>query len=81
MTGCSSSIGRYSGSKGRSAYGKPGTVSLEKLTSRRAPPAIAASSTLNVLSMLLAKTTCGALWIGCGIAAVCTTTSMPAATA
>ena len=28
--------------------------------------------------MLLPKTTCGGLWIGCGIAAVCTTTSQPA---
>ena len=60
---------------------KPGTVSLEKCTNRRAPPAIAASSRLNVLIMLFSKTTCGALWIGCGIAAVWTTTSMPAASA
>ena len=38
---------------------KPGTVSLEKCTNRSHPPAIAASSTLNVLMMLLPKTTCG----------------------
>ena len=36
---------------------EPGTVSLEKFTNRRAPAAIAASSTLNVLMMLLPKTT------------------------
>ncbi len=66
---------------GRYAKMKPGTVSLEKFTNRFAPPAIAASRTLNVLSMLLAKTTCGGLWIGCGIAAVWTTTSQPPATA
>ena len=60
---------------------KPGTVSLEKFTNRRAPAAIAASSTLNVLMMLLPKTTCGGLWIGCGIAAVCTTASQSRASA
>ncbi len=56
---------------------KPGTVSLEKLTRRRAPAAIAASSTLKVDMRLLPKTTCGGLWIGCGMAAVCTTASQP----
>ena len=56
---------------------KPGAVSLEKFTKRRTPWRIAASSTLNVLIMLLPNTTCGALWIGCGIAAVWTTTSQP----
>ena len=40
---------------------EPGTVSLEKLTNRRTPAAIAASSTLKVLIMLLPKTTCGGL--------------------
>ena len=60
---------------------EPGTVSLEKFTNRRAPATIAASSVLNVLSMLLPKTTWGGLWIGCGIAAVCTTTSQPRASA
>ena len=35
----------------------PGTVSLEKWTNRPAPPAIAASSRLNVLIMLLPNTT------------------------
>ena len=59
----------------------PGTVSLEKLTKRRAPAAIAASRMLNVLSRLFPKTTCGGLWIGCGIAAVWTTTSQSRASA
>ena len=48
---------------------KPGTVSLEKLT-KRVPCRTAASSTLNVLIMLLPTTTCGGLWTGCGMAAV-----------
>jgi hypothetical protein len=56
---------------------KPGTVSLEKLTKRRTPAAIAASSRLNVDITLVPNTTCGGLWIGCGIAAVCTTASQP----
>jgi hypothetical protein len=56
---------------------KPGTVSLEKLTNRPAPTEIAASSRLNVDIRLLSKTTWGALWIGCGIAAVWTTASQP----
>ena len=60
---------------------KPGTVSLEKCTNRRTPPAIDASRRLNVLIMLFPKTTCGALWIGWGIAAVWTTTSTPATSA
>ena len=60
---------------------KPGTVSLEKFTNRFAPATIAASRTLNVLSMLFANTTCGGLWVGCGIAAVWTTTSHAPATA
>jgi hypothetical protein len=38
---------------------KPGTVSLEKLTSRRTPAATAASIMLNIDSRLLRKTTCG----------------------
>ena len=69
------------GLEGRWAKMNPGTVSLEKFTNRRAPATIAASSVLNVLSMLLPKTTWGGLWIGCGIAAVCTTMSQPRASA
>ena len=38
----------------------PGTVSLEKLTKRRTPAAIAASSRLKVAIRLLPKTTLGA---------------------
>ena len=59
----------------------PGTVSLEKFTKRRASASIAASSTLKVLIMLLPKTTCGGSCTGCGIAAVCTTTSQSRTTA
>ena len=60
---------------------KPGTVSLEKFTNRRTPAVIAASRRLNVAMRLLPKTTCGGLWMGCGIAAVWTTASKPLTTA
>ena len=48
---------------------------------RRTPAAIAPSTTLNIAIRLFSKTTCGALWIGWGIAAVCTTASQPRASA
>ena len=67
--------------KARCAKMKPGTVSLEKLTKRRAPATIAASRMLKVLSRLFPNTTWGGLWIGCGIAAVWTTTSQCRASA
>ena len=56
---------------------KPGTVSLERLTTRGTPKRTAASITLNVAVRLLANTTCGGLCIGSGIAAVWTTASWP----
>ena len=69
------------GSNGRCAKMNPGTVSLEKLTKRLTPAGDRGLERLNVLMMLLPKTTCGGLWIGCGIAAVCTTASHPRASA
>ena len=46
---------------------KPGAVSLEKLTKRGTPAAIAASSRLNVAIRLFSKTTSGGWWNGWAI--------------
>src|SRR5262245_17464938 len=54
---------------------KPGTVSLDRLTSLGTPSRTHASTTLNVAIRLLPNTTCGACRPGAGMAAACTTAS------
>jgi hypothetical protein len=56
-------------------------LSLEMLTKRGTPKRTAASMRWNVDMRFVCSTTCAGLPVGCGIAATCTTASIPATTA